>query len=295
MEEDQTRPLRWVKGIGKLDPQQVPRLLQRLFREGPPVLMELEELGFETLCELTATSSMKRHDESIVVLSTMFFDSSAASRSLLCDGYLRAACSQIRSMIETMLVAELVHDNPGRAAEWTSAKAGKDRRTFSFEAIYREVGDSDFWKDWWDQLNEVVHSNRGAAPAQYRTRPIIGIDMYIGPFYDPVVIARLFLEVMALCQWHTGRLSRWYSQHLSPSLRGRLSSISGVYYSYADELLARADKEWERVRSDPGSISLEEQERAVVGLGLPRDWRQDKEGVLPFDLPRLPHDLRTLE
>ena len=289
MAEERIRPLRWVKGIGKLDPQQVQRLLQRLFREGPSVVMELEELGCKMLDELTGSSHTKPHDESIIVLSAMFFDGSAASRSLLCDGYVRAGCSQIRFMIETMLVAEFLHDSPRRAKEWDSAKSTKERRSFSFEAIYREVENSEFWKEWWDQLNEVVHSNRRGAPAQYRTRPIIGIDVYIGPFYDPVVIARLFLEVLALCQWHTERLSRWYSQLLSPDLAHRLSSINGVYYSYAEQLLARADEEWEKIRSEPGTISLEEQQRAVEGLGLPRGSRQDRERTLPFDLPRLPH------
>lgn len=294
MPEDQARPLRWVKGIGRLEPQRVRQLVQRLLREGPPVLLELEALGFQTLDELTGSSKLKRPDESAVVLSAMFFDSASASGRLLCDGYVRAACSQIRSMVETMVVVEFIHGDPGRAEGWASAKTPKDRRAYSFEAIYREVSDCEFWKDWWDQLNEVVHSNRGAAPPQYRTRPIIGIDMYIGPFYDPRVLARLFLEVMALCQWQTGRLLRWYSKHLQPSLTARLSSISGVYYSYADELLARAEKEWTRVRSEPGVISLEEQKRAVVGLGLPADWRQESEGTSPFDLPRLPRDLATL-
>ena len=96
MAEERIRPLRWVKGIGKLDPQQVQRLLQRLFREGPSVVMELEELGCKMLDELTGSSHTKPHDESIIVLSAMFFDGSAASRSLLCDGYVRAGCSQIR-------------------------------------------------------------------------------------------------------------------------------------------------------------------------------------------------------
>ncbi|MCH8853459.1 MAG: hypothetical protein IID41_12540 [Planctomycetes bacterium] len=282
------RPLYWVKGIGRQDVGTVESSLTDLFQEGPSVLAATEDIGFECVKRLTARNSVVRDDEAVVVLTGMFLDAASTSRILIQQGRTKACCSQIRIMIESHLLAEYLRGHAERADEWGRAGSSKERRAFSFDSIYQQLPDSGFWKKWWDELNEVVHSNRGAAPTQYRIRPIFGIDMYIGGYFDPIPQSRLFLETLALCLSHIEKLRKWYGQELDTNLISQARDTAQKFPLLAADLQARARDAWIRVRDEPGTISLQEQERAVVQMGLPAGTRQPDAWLDPFDLPLVP-------
>lgn len=236
------------------------------------MLEELEGLCFQALETLLGRKDATADDEAVNVLAAQFLDALAAARTLLRQGYLRAAYPQIRTMIESRVVMEYIHGDEERATNWSRASTPRERRRFSFEAVYRHCEKAEFWKDMWDSYNEIVHTNRGALPAQSRLRPVFGIDTYIGPFYDPVPIATTFLTVLAYAQWFGSLIEEWYGDHpMWPShFHTRWESICSGYHPYAAALQRRSDKEQDIVNNETGTLPLEEQVEAAVVLGYRR-------------------------
>jgi hypothetical protein len=232
-------------------------------------LKELEHLYFQALETLLDRRDATAADEAVNVLAAQFLDALAAARTLLDLGYLRAAYSQIRTMIESRIVMEYLHGDTERAKRWSRASTPGERRRFSFEAIYRENEKADFWKDMWDSHNEIIHTNRGALPAQSRLRPAFGIDTYIGPFYDPRPLANTFLIVLGYAQWFGGLIQTWYGEHpLWPSsFQPRFDAICSGYGAYAQSLQERADQAQELVDRQLGTLPLQEQIQAASVLG----------------------------
>ncbi len=263
-------PLLWIRGLIRSDPSEVAQRIRDLLREGPAVLQETEALCFEAFHALLSREDVTADEETINVLAAQFLDATAAARLLLVNGHLRAAYSQMRTMIESRVVMEYIRGNEERARRWSRASAPAERREFSFEAVYRESDMAELWKEMWDSYNEIIHTNRGAQPAQSRIRPVFGIDSYVGPFYDPQPLANTFLIVMAFAQWFGGLIHKWYAdQPLLPSnFASRLDGINSAWQAYARALQTRAAEEQRRVDQETGTLPLEEQIRAELILRL---------------------------
>jgi hypothetical protein len=176
----------------------------------------------------------------------------------------------MRTMIESRLVMEYIRGSEERARRWSQASAPAERRVFSFEMVYRDSDMAELWKDMWDSCNEIIHTNRGALPAQSRIRPVFGIDSYVGPFYEPMPLANTFLIVMAFAQWFGGLIDNWYGDNplLPSNFASRLDGINSAWCAYAGALKTRVAEEQRRVDQETGTLPIEEQIRAELILRL---------------------------
>lgn len=263
-------PLVWIRGLIKSDPGEVAQRIRDLLREGPAVLQETETLCFEAFQALLSREDVTADEETISVLAAQFLDATAAARLLLVNGHLRAAYSQMRTMIESRVVMEYIRGSEERARRWSRASAPAERREFSFEMVYRDSDMAELWKDMWDSFNEIIHTNRGALPAQSRMRPVFGIDSYIGSFYDPKPLANTFLIVMAFAQWFGGLIHKWYADEplLPSNFASRLNGINSAFRAYVRAVQTRVAGEQRRVDQETGTLSLKEQIRAELILRL---------------------------
>ena len=188
-----TGTIRWFRGLTRSDPMEVAERTRRLLREGPAVVTELEDLCMDGLDRLLDRTDVSDDEIAVTYIAAQFLDAMSAAVALLGQGRIRASMSQLRAMIESYVVVESVRGHPERGRVWLKAERPAERLQFSFEATYRDSGQSpDVWKPLWDMCNEKVHTNYAGFPVQSRLRAVYGGDTWIRPFYEPPATTKLF-------------------------------------------------------------------------------------------------------
>ena len=282
-------PLRWMLTLMKEEPANVQDQVSSLLREGLAVHEEAENLCFEALAALLDRLDVDADEETITVLAAQFLDAASASRSLLAQGRVRACMSQIRAMVESFAVMLYVRGQPERAHAWHDAQSAPERREFSFGQIKDEIAEGEHWKGVWDLCNEVVHTNRGAMPAQMRPRLVEGFDLYVGPFFDPGPLAGFFglsfLVVLRLAE----SIGEWYTNELAlpKDYHARLQGLIAGYQEFESELSQRAQEFEAKLKESYGALDLREQLWARLYLDARYDaWRRSiEESVAASDRP----------
>lgn len=262
-------PLRWIRGLVLGDGPSVEAQVDGLLGEGPAFLQEVTVLYFEFLNALTKRSDATRGEEAQILLGALFLDAVSAANTLITQGRLRAAYSQIRSMIEALSVMEYIYGDEEGAISWRTADSKQERLRFSFERIHPELKNGDEWKLWWDGCNERVHTNTGALPVQTRLRPAVGLDTHIGPFYAPTPLSLHFELALYIALLYGYHLKDWYGEDpFAPSdFETRLRRLWAGFKEYAQALRQRAEAEQSREDREPGSVPLSEQWEAGVVMG----------------------------
>ncbi len=253
-------PLKWLLTLTpgqRKRPGAITKFLAPAMRAGS----SLERLGLAVSAALGEVIDPPQCLDAQTVLFGHVMASANAGRLLIRSGYVRAAESQLRAMLEGFALLQCLHHDDARAVKWRSASTLTERRKFEFAQLKKCSQAARDLANVWDSMNEYVHANSTATPAHSTRRSTFGYDIPVGPLFEPVPLA-FTLGILNNLQC---LVIEWMLENTVPKpaarLVKRLRLVGARVRGTADRMKDEA-KKMPQPASD--GISVKDQRRAVA-------------------------------
>lgn len=239
------RPLKILKNIAEEDPSATHNKINELLGETTAISEEIFRHLATCLRLLINKDGASVADQDIVDLGVRLWNDIRAANMLVRRGLYLSAMMMERDAIETIVVAEYLHNYPQDAELWRKAETISERRRFSIHRLRDKVEDGKDWKDTWDWLSSFIHPNCLATPVYGASKEFFGHNLYIGGFYQPGSIVTCWGIQLALCFHFLQSFISWYKDELPfpPEMQGGIEALEEAYHDKTDKLKERAYSE----------------------------------------------------
>ena len=204
------RPLYIFKSVVEQDSTITLEKINNLLGEIVVVSDKAHKCLAECIKLLTAKDSDSDVDAHIVDLGVRMWNDFKVTGELVKKGFYLQSMMVIRDAVETIALAEYLHDFPDKANAWWKAKTKRERLRFSLNNIKDDIVDGQSLKELWDMLSSYIHTNSKAVPAYGADKPYYGHNLFLNGFYYPSSVEFLFTLRLDLC---IEFLKEWSTQH----------------------------------------------------------------------------------